>query len=62
MVVCMGGLQVFVVRFFFQVSVSPWLQTAAWDVSDRLTGRSQGLRVNDLCKTAWALFDTAKMA
>jgi hypothetical protein len=46
MMVCMAGLQVFIVRFFFQVCCS-----SAWNICDRAdwysAGREEGLRVKD---------------
>lgn len=60
MVVCMGGLQVFVVRFFFQVgALSQATRRVRAEFADRLAGRTQGICVNDLREMGWALFDTA---
>lgn len=45
MVICMGGLQVFVVRFFFQVCT---LACFDWSSINGFVGRKKGIRVNDL--------------
>lgn len=44
MVVCMGALQVFVVRFFFQVCN---LSMDHYASANNILGRTEGLRVNE---------------
>lgn len=52
LIVCMGALQVFVVRFFFQVSTGAAAAAAGRGsrLTETRTGRAQGLRLSWTCR------------